>query len=164
MATERLNDVWLIDAKWWQGCRELLLRDNCFYKAMALSHAFIFHFKCNSILYLAVCQLLCSAFLLYLSWLSDCPSGLSDCPSLVRLIVSLDYLIIPLLIFWLSFSWTFDCPSLDTKNSDQTRPYGRSNSKDLYNGGYLERVSGRGGLAEWYKAPSTGIVVDAGVR
>ena len=28
-----------------QGCRELLLQDNCFCKAMAVSQAFIFHFK-----------------------------------------------------------------------------------------------------------------------
>ena len=31
------------------GCGELLLQDNCFCKAMAVSQAFIFHFKCNSI-------------------------------------------------------------------------------------------------------------------
>ena len=30
---------------------------------MAVSQAFIFHFKCYSILYFAVCQLLCWAFL-----------------------------------------------------------------------------------------------------
>ena len=64
MATERLNDVWLVGTTWWQGCHELLLRDNCFCKAMAVSQAFIFHFKCYSILHFAVCQLLCWAFLL----------------------------------------------------------------------------------------------------
>ena len=68
MATERLNDVWLIGATWWQGCHELLLRDNCFCKAMAVSQAFIFHFKCYSILHFAVCQLLCWAFLFFLWW------------------------------------------------------------------------------------------------
>ena len=64
MVTERLNDVRLVGATWWQGCRELLLRDNCFCKA--ISQAFIFHlkkFKCYSILHFAVCQLLCCAFL-----------------------------------------------------------------------------------------------------
>ena len=55
---------WLIDATLWQGCGELLLQDNCFCKAMAVSQAFIFHFKCYSILHFAVCQLLCWAFLL----------------------------------------------------------------------------------------------------
>ena len=64
MATERLNDVWLIGATWWQGCRELLLRDNWFCKAMAVSQAFVFHFKCYSIFHFAVCQLLCWAILL----------------------------------------------------------------------------------------------------
>ena len=48
MATERLNDVWLGGTTWWQGCGELLLQDNCFCKAMAVSQAFIFHFKCIS--------------------------------------------------------------------------------------------------------------------
>ena len=33
---------------------------------MAVSQAFIFHFKCYSILHFAVCQLLCWAFLWYL--------------------------------------------------------------------------------------------------
>ena len=32
-------------------------------KAMAVSQAFMFHFKCYSILHFAVCQLLCWAFL-----------------------------------------------------------------------------------------------------
>ena len=64
MATERLNDVWLVGTTWCQGCREPLLRDNCFCKAMAVSQAFIFHFKCYSILHFAVYQLLCWAFLL----------------------------------------------------------------------------------------------------
>ena len=63
MATERLNNVWLIGATWWQGYRELLLWDNCFYKAMAVSQAFIFHFKWYNILHFAVYQLLCWAFL-----------------------------------------------------------------------------------------------------
>ena len=64
MATERLNDIWLIGATWWHGCRELLLRDNWFCKAMAVSQAFIFHFKFYRILHFAVCQLLCWVFLL----------------------------------------------------------------------------------------------------
>ena len=70
MVTERLNDVWLVGTTWWQGCGELLLQDNCFCKAMAVSQALIFHFKCYSILHFAVCQLLCWAFLLStkLSW------------------------------------------------------------------------------------------------
>ena len=63
MATERLNDAWLVGTTWWQGCGELLPQDNCFCKAMAVSQAFIFHFKCYSILHFAVCQLLCWAFL-----------------------------------------------------------------------------------------------------
>ena len=63
MATERLNEVWLVGTTWWQGCGELLLKDNRFCKAMAVSQAFIFHFKCYSILHFAVCQLLCWAFL-----------------------------------------------------------------------------------------------------
>ena len=46
-----------------QGCGELLLQDNCFCKAMAVSQAFIFQFKCYSILHFAVCQLLCWAYL-----------------------------------------------------------------------------------------------------
>ena len=53
----------MIGATWWQGCRELLLRDNCFCKAIAVSQAFIFHFKWYSILHFAVSQLLCWAFL-----------------------------------------------------------------------------------------------------
>ena len=73
MATERLNDVWLVGATWWQGCRELLLQVNCFCKAMAVSQAFIFHFKWYSILYFAVCQLLCWAFLFYLITAGLCP-------------------------------------------------------------------------------------------
>ena len=40
MATQILNDVWMIGATWWQGCRELLLRDNCFCNAMAVSQVF----------------------------------------------------------------------------------------------------------------------------
>ena len=64
MATERLKDFWLVGTTWWQGCGALLLQDNCFCKAMAVSQAFIFHFKCYSILHFAVCQLLCSAFFL----------------------------------------------------------------------------------------------------
>ena len=63
MATERLNDVWLVGTTWWEGCRELLLQENCFCKAMAVSQAFIFYFKWYSILHFAVCQLLCWAFL-----------------------------------------------------------------------------------------------------
>ena len=62
METERLNNVWLVGATWWQGCRELLLHDNCFCKAMAVSQAFIFQFKCYSILHFAVCQLQYWAF------------------------------------------------------------------------------------------------------
>ena len=65
MATERLNDVWLIGATWWQGCRELLLRGNCFCKAMAVSQAFIFHFMCYSLLHFVVYHLLCWAFLYF---------------------------------------------------------------------------------------------------
>ena len=65
MATERLK-VWLVGTTWWQGCGELLLQDNCFCKVMAVSQAFIFQFKCYSILHFAVCQLLCWAFLWYL--------------------------------------------------------------------------------------------------
>ena len=48
------------------------LRDNCFCKAIAVSQMLIFHFKCYSILYFAVCQLLCRAFMLCL--LSDVSS------------------------------------------------------------------------------------------
>ena len=43
----------------------LRLQDNCFCKAMAVSQAFIFHFKCYSILHFAVCRLLCWAFLVF---------------------------------------------------------------------------------------------------
>ena len=32
MATERLNDVWLVGTTWWQGSGELLLQDNCFWR------------------------------------------------------------------------------------------------------------------------------------
>ena len=72
MATlESLNGVWLVDATWWQGCRELLLQDSCFCKAVAVSQAFIFHFKCYSILHFAVCQLLRWAFL-YIARTSFC--------------------------------------------------------------------------------------------
>ena len=59
----RFNDVWLVGTTWWQGCGELLLQDNCFCKAMAVSQAFIFNFKCYSILHFTVWQLLCWAFL-----------------------------------------------------------------------------------------------------
>ena len=44
------------------------LRDNCFCKAMTVSQAFIFHFKCYIILHFAVCQLLCWAFLSIIMW------------------------------------------------------------------------------------------------
>ena len=76
MATERLN-VWLVGTTWWQGCGELLLHDNCFSKAMAVSQAFIFHFKCYSILHFAVCQFLCWAFLLKSDLETE--SGVVDC-------------------------------------------------------------------------------------
>ena len=66
MATERLNDVWLVGTIRWKGCGELLLQDNCFYKVIAVSQAFIFHFMCYSILHFVVCQLLCWAFLLFI--------------------------------------------------------------------------------------------------
>ena len=39
------------------SCRQLLVQDNCFCKALAVSQAFIFHFKCYSILHFSVCQL-----------------------------------------------------------------------------------------------------------
>ena len=44
----------------------MLLQDNCFCKAMTVSQAFIFQFKCYHILHFAICQLLCWAYLFYL--------------------------------------------------------------------------------------------------
>ena len=54
-----VNDVWLVGAKLRHGCRELLLQDNCFCKAMAVSQAFIFNFKCYSIAYDTVLYFYC---------------------------------------------------------------------------------------------------------
>ena len=76
-----------MSATWLQGCRELLLRDNCFCKAMAVSRAFIFHLKCSRI----------SPYASFYAGLSCiCSIGLPDSASLISVVL----VFVPLVSCW----------------------------------------------------------------